>query len=129
MIEASEKLENYFENSVSDSLRTLGDKWGNVSLRMIEGDLIFIYKNTSNTGHNDNNTLLGVSVFRNNQYTGPLEISGTYCVELVTTNWSTIYPSVPLTYLQIELLDLLKEFKIDEEVLTTYKQIIGDLKI
>lgn len=119
-----ESLNVKFEESTSDSLRTLGDIWSNGSFRLTGGDLIFSYKNTK-ICDTDNN-LLGVSIYRNNQENGPVENIGNYSVILVTMDYSVTYPNVPLTYLQTELVDLLKEFCIDEEVLTTYKQIIDN---
>lgn len=96
-----------------------------------QGDLIFIYKNTEEKGVE--NELLEVSIRMNNNYTaGPDSMVGgldLFIVEIYTENYSVIYPHVPRTYLDIELYEFLKDSKVPQDVLITYKQIIEDLKV
>ena len=50
-------------------------------------------------------------------------------MEIYTENYSVIYPHVPRTYLEVELYEILKDSKVPQDVLITYKQIIEDLKV
>lgn len=93
-----------------------------------QGDLIFEYKN--NEKKDVKNNVLGLVIRVHNQYTEaePLDLDE-FIVELITEEYSIIYPHVPRTYLDVELYDLLKDAKVPNDVLITYKQIIEDLKV
>lgn len=99
--------------------------------RLEQGDLIFIYKNTEKKGVD--NELLEVSIRMNNVYTtGPDSMTSgldLFIVELFTEEYTVIYPHVPRTYLEVELYEILKDSKVPQDILITYKQIIEDLKI
>jgi hypothetical protein len=99
--------------------------------RLEQGDLIFIYKNTEKKGVD--NELLEVSIRMNNVYTsGPDSMTDgldLFIVELFTEEYTVIYPHVPRTYLEVELYEILKDSKVPQDILITYKQIIEDLKI
>lgn len=93
-----------------------------------QGDLIFEYK--SSEKRDVKNNVLGLVIRVHNQYTEaePLNLDE-FIVELITEEYSIIYPHVPRTYLDVELYDLLKDAKVPNDVLITYKQIIEDLKV
>ena len=93
-----------------------------------QGDLIFEYKNSEK--RDVSNNVLGVTIRVQNKYTEaePLGLDE-FIVELITEEYSVIYPHVPRTYLDVELYDLLKDAKVPNDVLITYKQIIEDLKV
>ena len=99
--------------------------------RLEQGDLIFIYKNTEKKGVD--NELLEVSIRMNNVYTaGPDSMTAEldlFIVELFTEKYTVIYPHVPRTYLEVEFYEILKDSKVPQDILITYKQIIEDLKI
>jgi hypothetical protein len=99
--------------------------------RLEQGDLIFIYKNTEKKGVD--NELLEVSIRMNNVYTsGPDSMTDgldLFIVELFTEEYTVIYPHVPRTYLEVELYEILKDSKVPQDILITYKQIIEDLKV
>ena len=99
--------------------------------RLEQGDLIFIYKNTEKKGVD--NELLEVSIRMNNVYTaGSDSMTGgldLFIVELFTEKYTVIYPHVPRTYLDVELYEILKDSKVPQDILITYKQIIEDLKV
>ena len=99
--------------------------------RLEQGDLIFICKNTEKKGVD--NELLEVSIRMNNVYTaGSDSMTGgldLFIVELFTEEYTVIYPHVPRTYLEVELYEILKDSKVPQDILITYKQIIEDLKV
>lgn len=95
-----------------------------------QGDLIFIYKNSKDT--DTENTLYELCIRVHNTYTVSTENVTSrldnYIVEIYTKDYSVIYPHVPRTYLEVELYDILEDFKVPNDILITYKQIIEDLK-
>lgn len=123
-----EELNAKYSESTSDSVMAISSIWANESFKLAEGDLIFSYKNTKFCDCENN--FFGIIIFRNTEKNGPIENIGNFSVIIVTKDYSVTYPNVPLTYLQTELVDTLKDFCIEEEILTTYKQIIDndDLK-
>ena len=123
-----EELNAKFSESSNESVMALSSIWANEACKLSEGELIFSYKNTKFCDCENN--FFGITIFRNTEKNGPIKNVGNFSVIIVTRDWSVTYPNVPLTYLQTELADMLKEFCMEEEVLTTYKQIIekDDLK-
>ena len=96
-----------------------------------QADLIFTYKNSKDT--DTENALYGITIRAHNNYTVSVEngVVGNldlFIVELCTKDYSVIYPHVPRTYLEIELYEILQDFKVPDDVLRTYKQIIKDLE-
>ena len=93
-----------------------------------QGDLIFEYKNSEK--RDVKNNVLGLTIRIHNQFTEtePFDLDE-FIVELITEEYSVIYPHVPRTYLDVELYNLLKDSKVPNDVLITYKQIIEDLKV
>ena len=93
--------------------------------------MIAAYKNTEKKGVD--NELLEVSIRMNNVYTAGSDsmTSGLdlFIVELFTEEYTVIYPHVPRTYLEVELYEILKDSKVPQDILITYKQIIEDLKV
>lgn len=98
--------------------------------QLSQGDLIFTYKNSKDT--DTENTLYQVVIRIHNKYTisedNVTSSLDQYIVEIYTKDYSVIYPHVPRTYLEVELYNLLQDFKVPADILITYKQIIEDLK-
>lgn len=49
-------------------------------------------------------------------------------VGVVTSGYTMLLPRVPLSYLETELLEDLKKWKIEKEIIETYKAILNDLR-
>ena len=98
-----------------------------------QGDLIFIFKSSKDNTDINGNTLYEVCVRVHNSYTTSTEdliaCLDRFIVEIYTKDYSVIYPHVPRTYLDVELYDILKDFKVPNDILIMYKQIIEDLKV
>ncbi len=92
-----------------------------------QGDLIFIYRNSEDKDVDTN--LYEVSIRVHNQFTEDSLGLDAYIVEIYTEDYSVIYPHVPRTYLEVELFEILKNSKVPNDILITYKQIIEDLKV
>ncbi len=125
-MKAEEMVEALLCSTYSDS----SDEFTKAREQVEQGDVIFIYRSTERKDVENN--LLEVCIRAHNIYTsGPETTTGDldlYIVELYTDKYSVIYPHVPRTYLDIELYDILKDSKVPDDVLITYKQIIEDLK-
>jgi radical SAM superfamily enzyme YgiQ (UPF0313 family) len=52
-----------------------------------------------------------------------------YGVGYITSGYTALLPNVPFRYIKDELMDLLKDWKIDKNVLATFTAIIENLEI
>jgi hypothetical protein len=101
-------------NSVDDAAREI---YSGFNSRLLEGYPIFLYKSTSL-----NSDLLQVVVVQH------LENKDKFAVSILTKTWSVVYPfNIPLNYLQQELFEILKTYKVEKSVLDVYNQIVNRL--
>lgn len=93
--------------------------WGSIHGKLLEGDLVFAYKNTGN-----NSDIHQFVVVKNN-YTGNINDFG---VGVISTGYTMLLPHVPVDYVEVELVEDLKKWKLDKTILNTYEQIIKGIK-
>lgn len=93
------------------------DIWASVHSTLLSGALLFAYKST-----NTSSDLVQVVVVKNL----PSERSNGegYGVGMITTGFSMLLPKVPIEYLAGDLLEDLKKYKVNKEIVDTYIQII-----
>ena len=103
--------------------------WSSVHSRLLEGDLVFAYK-TGNQGAK----LKQVVVVRNFEI---VEVPGfaqagknytDFGVGYITSGYTALLPHVPYRYIKDELFNLIKDSKVSNEVLGTFKAIIEDIE-
>lgn len=84
---------------------------------LLEGAFVFGYKNT---GGPDKSQLLQLIVVR-------FDVNK-FGLGVVTSGYTMLLPSIPLTYLQNELIDDLKKWKLEKKILDTFIQILVDIE-
>lgn len=84
---------------------------------LLSGNFVFGYKNM---GGPDKSQLLQFIVvhFDTNKFG----------LGVVTSGYTMLLPSIPLTYLQNELVDDLKKWKLEKKILDTFIQILVDIE-
>lgn len=102
-------------NSADDAAR---DIYTGFNSMLLEGSPVFLYKNTGG----NKSDLQQVVVVRS------VNDPDKFAASILTTGWSVVYPFVlPKTYLEMEIYEDLKKYKLDEKILNTYKQIVSHL--
>lgn len=94
------------------------DLWSGIHSTLLQGNLMFAYKNTSN-----NSELGQIVVVQNNNQT-----ANDFGVGMFTNGYSALIPHVPIDYLESEVLGDLIKYKVDKKIIETYKCIVEDKK-
>lgn len=102
--------------------------WGSIHSSLLAGDLVFAYRTP-----NSSEKLKQLVVVRNFDLTptmsGNIKHYTSYGVGYITSGYTALLPNVPFRYIKNELMDLLKDWKIDKNVLATFTAIIENLEI
>lgn len=136
-IEDKEQLTNVNEQPIIDATdqyvfgwesaeKVASDIWASVHNTLLNGILIFAYRPTNN-----GTDLVQIVVTKNIRYeVGPGKFTDGdgYAVGMITTGFSMLLPKVPIEYLESDLFDDLKKYKVDKNILDTYRQIIINCK-
>ena len=85
---------------------------------LLSGNFVFGYKNM---GGPDKSQLLQFIVVR-------FDNTDKFGLGVVTSGYTMLLPSIPLTYLQNELIDDLKKCKLEKKILDTFIQILVDIE-
>lgn len=93
------------------------DVFNSLHRSLLEGIFIFGYKNTFGP---DKSQLQQCVVVR-----FETDIFG---VGVVSSSYTMLLPRVPISYLETELLEDLKKWKIEREIIETYKAILNNLR-
>lgn len=96
------------------------DVYGSLHSQLLNGRPVFLYKSTTL-----DSTLVQVVVVKNIE---DGRVREDYGVGIITRGWTSLYPRVPVDYLETDLLHHLKEWKIDKDVIKMYEQIINQEK-
>ena len=109
-----------------DSMEVASSIWGSIHASLLNGDLVFAYRPLGK----DTGRLVQLVIVRNFHYDpGSSEkIYDDYAVGYITSGYTALLPHVPLRYLSEEMTGYLEEWKINKEILNTYKAIIEDLE-
>jgi len=114
-----------------DAIGVANDMWSAGNMRLLEGKLLFAFKNTSVTSKSDLYQIVLVANPEVDPETGYHfnRPDGTFGISLTTIAYSELLPRVPIEYLENILLpELESKFKINKEAVTTLSQIIEDFK-
>ena len=111
-------------NSVDECAASV---WSSIHSSLLEGELVFAYKSTSNKSD------LLQFVLVKNLMERKLDEQGTittckkagYALGMVTTGFSVLYPYLPSKYLLETGLDDLKKYKIPNDVLKAYINLVN----
>lgn len=107
-------------NSVDDAA---ADLFKGMHKQLLDGKPIFLFKNTTTKSD-----LIQLVVVQNLDWINDEQVYTDYSVSMITAGWSAIYPHVTEEYLSGDILCDLEKYKIDRDVIETYKQIIKRLK-
>ena len=102
--------------------------WGSIHSSLLDGDLVFAYRSST-----QGSKLGQIIVVRNFKIvsSGVLldpKVYTDFGVGYITSGYTALLPHVPLEYLKEEVYKYLEEWKIDKNILGTYKAIIEDLE-
>lgn len=102
--------------------------WGSIHDTLLHGDLVFAYRPLSDKG----NRLIQLVIVHNFHIDSSglqdIKVYDDYGVGYITSGYTALLPHVPLRYLKDEMSGYLEEWKINKEILNTYKAIIEDLE-
>lgn len=109
----NEKLERQSVWGWENAMAAASDIWSSIHCKLLEGNLVFALKNTTP------GDLSQLVVVRNIS-------TRDFAIGVVTSGFSMLLPHVPFEYVQTQVVDDLKKYKIDKNIIETYKQIIED---
>lgn len=106
------------------------DVWGSIHSSLLNGDLVFAYKCPSK-----NATLKQIVIVRNFELVDsgmlgvpdPIKHYISYGVGYITSGYTALLPNVPYTYIAEEIVEYLKDWKIDKTIINTYEAIVEEL--
>lgn len=123
-----EEIEKRYIWGWEDSMAVASSIWGSIHSSLLSGDLVFAYRPL---GKEDGRLVQLVIVhnFHIDQ-SGMVDqkVYDDYAVGFITTGYTALLPHVPLRYLKDEMTGYLEDWKINKEILNTYKAIIEDLE-
>ena len=103
--------------------------WCSVHSSLLKGDLVFAYKSPRKQ-----DTLKQIVIVRNFEMVEPPALSmepqkmyTSYGVGYITSGYSALLPNVPYEYISGEIVDYLKDWKIDKTIINTYEAIVEEL--
>lgn len=96
------------------------DIWSSIHNILLSGKLVFAYRN----GYGGSELAQLVVVRNIDQRDGKL--LDDYGIGMFTTGYSVLLPHVPYSYVEGEVTEDLKKYKVDKKIIETYKQIIKD---
>ena len=110
-----------------NSMDVAGSVWGSIHSSLLSGDLVFAYRPLSK-----GDRLAQLVIVRNfhMDYVGTMDVKvyDDYAVGYITSGYTALLPHVPLRYLKDEMSEYLGDWKVEKEILNTYKAIIEDLE-
>lgn len=97
--------------------RAASDLYGSIHSTLLAGAPVFLYRNT-----NDKSDLIQLVVVKN------MDKENDYSVGMMTAGWTALYPHLTLDYIDIDVTRDLEKYKVDKNIILSYKQIINRLK-
>lgn len=104
--------------------------WGSIHSTLLKGDLVFAYKSPR-----ENDKLKQIVIVRNFELANtsapgmmdPIKHYTSYGVGYITSGYTALLPNVPYTYIAEEIVEYLKDWKIDKTIINTYEAIVEEL--
>jgi hypothetical protein len=100
--------------------------WSSIHSKLVEGTLVFAYKST-----NDKIDLVQLVVVRNlrrDAFGNPTGLDNSYAVGMVTKGFTMLLPNVPLTYVENDVINDMKKYKLEKDLMDLYKQVIKNFE-
>lgn len=100
--------------------------WSSIHSKLVEGTLVFAYKST-----NDKTDLVQLVVVRNlkrDAFGNPTSLDNSYAVGMVTKGFTMLLPNVPLTYVENDVINDMKKYKLEKDLIDLYKQVVKNFE-
>lgn len=100
--------------------------WSSIHSKLVEGSLVFAYKST-----NDKTDLVQLVAVRNikrDAFGNPVNLDNSYAVGMVTKGFTMLLPNVPLTYVENDVINDMKKYKLEKDLIDLYKQVIKNFE-
>ena len=100
--------------------------WSSIHSKLVEGTLVFAYKST-----NDKTDLVQLVVVRNikrDAFGNPVNLDNSYAVGMVTKGFTMLLPNVPLTYVENDVINDMKKYKLEKDLIDLYKQVVKNFE-
>lgn len=100
--------------------------WSSIHSKLVEGSLVFAYKST-----NDKTDLVQLVVVRNikrDAFGNPMNLDNSYAVGMVTKGFTMLLPNVPLTYVENDVINDMKKYKLEKDLIDLYKQVVKNFE-
>lgn len=101
-----------------DSVKCAESIWSSIHSKLLEGDLVFAYRNVG-----INSDLCQFVVVKNNKIG-----NNDFAVGVITSGYTMLLPHVPIDYVETDLVEDLRKWKLEKSILNTYEQIIKGIK-
>lgn len=130
MEENSENTIGYYQtvyggwNNVDECASSV---WSSIHSSLLEGELIFAYKSTSNKSELQQFVLVKNLIAKTVDPYGELRTrkKAGYALGMITTGFSVLYPYIPEKYLLGTGLDDLKKYKVPADVIKAYINLVN----
>ena len=100
--------------------------WSSIHSKLVEGTLVFAYKST-----NDKTDLVQLVVVRNikrDAFGNPVNLDNSYSGGMVTKGFTMLLPNVPLTYVENDVINDMKKYKLEKDLIDLYKQVVKNFE-
>lgn len=104
--------------------------WGSIHSTLLKGDLVFAYKSPKEQDKLKQIVIVRNFELSNNPVPGmmdPMKVYTSYGVGYITSGYTALLPNVPFRYISGEIVDYLKEWKVEKSIINTYEAIVEEL--
>ena len=113
----------------SDTMEAANDIYNSLHSNLLAGEFVFGYKNVTGMKKSDLAQLIVVRFRKGCENLGTIgDPVDTFGVGVITTGYSMLLPKVPLEYLETELVSDLEKWKIETNILNTFKRLLANIR-
>lgn len=100
------------------------DLWGSIHSNLLNNSVpFFAYKSLTS-----DSSLVQIVAVEDTEYLNAYAKIGTFSVGMITSGFSALLPHVDLSYMEGQFLDDLEKYKVDKDIIKTYKKLLEDYK-
>lgn len=107
-----------------NAMSVAADIWSSIHSSLLNGELVFAYKNL-----NSNSELVQIVVVVNlfDKFGNKL-INSDFGIGMVTSGYTSLLPHVPLDYLENQVTQDLKKYKVNKKIIDSFNEVIKNYK-
>ena len=98
-----------------NAMECANDLWSSIHSSLLSGNLVFAYKETKSGSE------FGQIVVVQN-----INFNHDFAIGMITSGYTMLLPHIPYEYLETVVLEDFKKYKINQQIVEIYKQIIED---